>query len=617
MVWRITLFALLGITALTAAGTRAEGGAEEARSGQRDRYVLEATLDPARKVVQGRLRITLHNRSDVQLRELVFHLYMNAFADRESVFMRESRGALRGRRSRGRGSITLASLSVDGVDVLARAERELIEGDRTQLRAALPAPLAVGASVSIESEFTVQLPPLFARSGFVDDRFFAVAQWFPKLAKLEPSGTFASFPYHGLGEFYADFADYTLTVRAPAAFAVVASGTEVDSKREGAAVIRRFEAPAVHDVMFVAARHMRDTRVRMEGVELRCLAPTGYEEALAEHRKIVAAGLRRFGEAYGRYPYPTLTMVLPPRAAAGGAGMEYPTLFLTAGEWLVSSTVPSLSGGFVTAHELAHQWFQGVIASDEVQHPVLDEGLAQWASLDLMRAIYGAREGLLGLRFDRFEIERLLSQRPTPSIAPGKAAYAYSPGEYAASVYARAALALESVRRAHGNPRFMRALARYAAEQRFRHPTPAALVAAFDAEYGGGFGERVLAPLLFGGERVSVHLAEARTRRSGDRWITYVRARREGTVALPTAAAVYAADGRELTRRPWPAPQEALELAIQTREPVARLVLDPDRTLLTDPDTRDQVAVFTPPRDDTWVAHAVALAQALLAWVGP
>jgi hypothetical protein len=297
--------------------------------------------------------------------------------------------------------------------------------------------------------------------------------------------------------------------------------------------------------------------------------------------------------------------------------MEYPTLFLSAAEWLTFPGLPSLSGAFVAAHELAHQWFYGILASNELRFPVLDEGLAQWAALDLLRELYGAREGLLGVAFDRFEIERWLTLHSTPSTAAGQTAQAYGRAEYAASVYGRAALALESIRRAHGRARFERALWLYAASERFRHPSPSELEQAFDAAYGAPFSGQVLRPLLLDGASSSVHLTEASSRKRGAVYRTRVRARRQGEVALPTALAAYAADGRELTRQRWPSAVASLVATLETREPVARVVLDPDRALLLDAKVRDQVAHFGPGQHGSLLVRALGLAQALLSWMGP
>jgi Peptidase family M1 domain len=601
--------------ALWTASAAAQHGAELAQPSSQH-YQIEARLDPSRRAVQGKLRLAFTNHASRALGELYFHLYLNAFRDERSVFMRESRGQLRGLRAHGAGRIALSSLRVDGADLLASAERELVPDDFTQLKVPLQSAIAPGAVATIDVEFEAKLPPIFARAGY-DADFYAIAQWFPKLAKLEPDGRFASFPYHGLGEFYSDFADYDLHLRTPSSFRVGASGALISEQRRGAETARHFRARRVHDVAWVAGPDLVARKQQIEQVEVSFLAPAGYEQMLQDQAAIVRHGLRRFGAQYGPYPYPTLTVVVPPRGADGAAGMEYPTLIVVDGGWLPLPLAPALSGVAVSAHELAHQWFYGLLASDEVRHPVLDEGISEWATLDLLRAVYGDSEPLWkGPRFERFELMRAAVFRFGASISPGLPAPDYALSEYGPSVYGRAALALETVRRAHGQARFAAALARYARDNRFGHPTPAALGAAFDAVYGAGFAQAVLFPLLLRGERSEVRIVEATSTREAQRFRTHVHARREG-VALPTWVCAYDAAGRELARKPWPAPAPTLRTDFETAQPVARVVLDPERALLLDADARDQVWVFEPRPSSHVLGQLIAALQAGFSWIGP
>ena len=580
------------------------------------RYTLTARLDPATHTVKGKVTLSLVNTAEAPLTALVFHLYLNAFRDRETVFMRESGGQLRGDRYRSPGSIELANLRVEGRDLLPLSERELVKNDRTQLRVPLPTPLKPGEKALIESEFVSHLPPVFARAGY-DGDFYAVAQWFPKLAKLEHDGTFTSFAYHAQGEFYADFADYTLTVDTPHDYIVGACGELADERTAGQRTLRRYEAKSVHDMAFVASPALWTHRERIANVDVRVLYPRGYESALAEHTDTVRAGLEHFGKQFGPYPYPTLTVVIPPRTAEGAAGMEYPTMILSAGEWLTLSDVPPrVTGAFVTAHELAHEWFYGLVATNEVRYPALDEGFTEWASLDLLRTQYGARAAFaFGYPLDVFELERLgslMSKAPS-----GLAAYAFSAREYGASVYARTAVALESIRRAHGKARFERAMYDYATSQRFAHPGPDELGASFDEVYGAGFAKSTVLPLVLGGQTSAVHLVEARTGAREKQYRTRVKARRTGSVALPTWIAVYDHQGRELARTAFPAQVAALEATFDTNVPVARVVADPDRALLVDPDARDQTIVFNGRSHPGLLTRLLGLIGLVLSWVGP
>lgn len=582
------------------------------------RIRLKADLDIHTHTLRGSERIQFQNTSSKVLHELVFHLYMNAFRDRDSVFMRESGGQLRGEHFEGTGSIELSSLRVDGVDVLRGAVRELIPKDRTQLKVTLPTPVPPGRTVIIDSTFVTRLPKVFARSGYAGD-FHMVGQWFPKLAKLEPDGTFASFPYHALSEFYADFADYELEVITEAGVTVGATGKLVDESKVGTKIAQRFEASAVHDVAFVASPSLRTRLTHIDGVDITYYFPPGYELALAEHEKMVVLGLKHFGRRFGAYPYKNLSVVIPPRGASGAAGMEYPMLFVTEGSWLGFPRFPGLSGVFVTAHELAHQWFQGVIASNEARYPFLDEGLTEWASIDVLRAAWGAADSVAsGLPLSRFELERLAAVAHAPPAVPASwPASAYSDGEYGRLIYARTAIALETLRRAHGRDRFDRALSLYAKRMRFGHPSPRDLAQAFDDTYGPGFAAKTLTPLLFEGQTSAVHFASVRSEQRDKRHATEVRARRTGRVQLPTWIAAFSADGNELARVPFPVGSERLDHTFVTTQAVARVEIDPDRALLVDSDTRDQVRVLIEPERPRFFQILSSWFSALFAAVGP
>lgn len=581
-------------------------------------YAIEVELDPVAHVVRGTERVRFRNTSARPLTDLYLHLYLNAFADDRTVFMRESRGALRGLSASGRGSIEVRSLrTAEGFDLLPGAEHELIPFDRTQMRVPLPAPLAPNAEMELEIEFKSRLPPLFARSGHAES-FHAVAQFFPKLAKLESDGRWASFPYHGYGEFYADFADYELTVRAPPDFVIGATGTRVGSEHGESFTTHRFEAPRVHDVAFVAWPHFEEETTHFRGVDVHLLAPPGHGAIVRHHRRIVREGLTRFGALFGAYPYRTLTVVVPPRIAEGAAAMEYPTLFFTSVGWLPTPGISIGRQSEVTAHELAHQWFQGIIATDEVTWPMLDEGLATWAASDLLRSMYGAKGSAIrgfGLAIDVFELLRAFGVRGgREPIVPGLAVHRFtSARQYARAVYARPALVLETVRRTYGAHRFERALGTYARRGWFRHPTPEELFEAFDEEYGAGFSDRTLRPALLRGARGSVHIAAVRTTNADSRW---VEARRDGEVAWPTTL-VTRGDGRLERAHPFSAGKKELVLPL---EPSTRsVILDPENALLLDDSVLDQRrrATDARPPERAIFARALSIAQLVLGWLVP
>ena len=200
--------------------------------------------------------------------------------------------------------------------------------------------------------------------------------------------------------------------------------------------------------------------------------------AIALAQRAIPALERR----YGPYPYGTLTLVLAPRDASGIGGMEYPSLVTLDGDPRFPSLVRSLE--YVTTHELAHQWFYGVLASDEHREPVLDEGLCEFATGLVFDELYGEpslfRLGPIGFSF--WSMQRAFSNLERDRGPILRAADAFDGFDtYANVIYRRGSATFEIVHRQH--PRELdRALARYARDQRFRHPTHEDLYAALRTE---------------------------------------------------------------------------------------------------------------------------------------
>jgi hypothetical protein len=579
----------------------------------RDSYRLEATLDPEHDVVHGRLRVQWTNRSRVPLSALFFHLYANAFASKKTLFMREQGEHVRNLDLDRAGGIDVLSLRApDGSDWLARAHTDLHPEDATQMRVDLPAPLAPGEAIALELRFRVRLPTIVARMGATRD-FFMIAQWFPKLAKLEPDGRWASFPYHGLGEFYADFADYDLNVRVPADYVVAAPGEpQARALQPDGTRVEHYVLPRALDIAWAAYPRFARTSTRAGALRVDVFAPRGHAtlaRALAEQ---VGADVTRLSARLGVYPQQRLVLVVPPAAGHGAAGMEYPGLIVgwPLAAWSELNPITALAQASVTAHELAHQWFAMLLANDEVQTPVLDEGFAEWLALDLTRERYGRSfwQRAVGLPIDGFELERAMfarSDAPPTSLAP---AYRYRADTLGLAVYARPALALETIRRTWGAARFEATLGAYARAHRFGHPTLSDLWAAFDQGYWPGFSRQVLQPALEG-KPFDTRFARARP-------TDPLRALRG------TASASALPERVEITRRSPPAsqlrwPADAPELVM---EPTGAhgAGIDPGRHNLLDRSRGDdQLRLDAGAPSPPLLARLLLWAQLLLAWVGP
>ena len=570
---------------------------EAARAEPIASYTLRATLDPDQHTVVGEGTLRWKNASRVPQRELYVHLYLNGFKGRRTVFLRTPIEGFRGSEDlRAFGRIDVKRFAVremDGVDVWPPG-RPTTPGDpedETDIRVELPRPVAPGEAITVDLAWESHLPSISLRTGHFG-RFHMVGQWFPKIARLEPDGRWAHFPFHRLSEFYADFGAYDVTVDVPDGFEVGATGRLERELRAGGRVERRFVQEDVHDFAFAAWDGFRERRaVTADGIAIRCLHPAGSERAADVQIAAARFGLAHFGEAFGRYPHATLTIVHPPDGAEEAGGMEYPTLITTGGAWY--SHLPGARFlEAITLHELAHQWFQGLVATDEHRFPFLDEGLTSYAELDAMRALFGpsSASGTLGLPVDLGAVQRLGALMGGHDAAIAQAAPEFLSGfDYGALVYARTAALLETLGGVHGHDVLRRAIGRYARENRFRHPGPEALLAAVRAEAGEGAAEALRVGLF---ERGWIDLAvsgfeskEPDATAPGGRAAHegHVLVRRRGTLVLPVDVALHGADG-SVQRVRWDARETAARLPYAGPARLVAAVIDPDRRVLLDED---------------------------------
>lgn len=577
-------------------------------------YILSARLDPATHDIDGVGTIVWKNASRVPQRELWLHLYLNAFKNERTVYMGTSGAGFRGgSRLSDWGSIAVRRLHARELEADLWPPPAAVAGagvgeDETDVRVPLPREIAPGESLTLDVAFRSHLPSISLRTGHYGG-FHMAAQWFPKLARLEPDGHWAHFPLSRFSEFYADFGSYDVTVDVPAGVVVGATGVRASLVEAGGRAVARYVQDDVHDFAFAAWDGFREKSARSEGgVELRCLFPAGYERAAEVELEAARFGLAHLGQAYGRYPYATLTIVHPPSGADEAGGMEYPTLITTGGPWYAPWT-PVRFLEAVTLHELGHQWFYGLVATNENQSPFLDEGVTSYAEVEAMEALYpGTSVGeALGLRVGLPAAHRLgaLSAAHNGSIAQPADRFATG-SDYGALVYSRTATLLATLSRTYGPDRMRRALGRYARSQRFEHPGPESLLAAIGEGLGaeaevaaraaifeGGWvdyavesiaSNRAAAPAGVFGDPAHPSPAPAPTGESG--FLGDVLVRRRGTLVLPVEVALTSADGT-VTRVVWGAKQSWAHLPYAGTSALISAEIDPRPSILLDANLLD------------------------------
>lgn len=310
---------------------------------QRPRYVARLQVDVARAAVIGTVRVSF--TPDAPTDRIVFRLWPNA-----------------PRLVRAGGRLDVTGATLDGTQVAGVYERGggPLPGPGTIYTVPLPAPARAGRRLDVELGFSLALPEgvsdRVARSG-ASVRLGSVI---PMLSWVRGFGWQSSPAVDAFAEAAAsEVADYDVTVEAPPGFSVLATG---EQRSPG-----RFVATAVRDWAGTVGR-LTEASAPAQGGEVEVIVgvAAGAPDdpgALARRAAVAVDGMAR---RFGRYPYRTLSIGVTQQLSGG---IEFPQHILLGSSVSTEHLV----------HEIAHQWFYGLVGNDQYSDPWLDEGVAKYA----------------------------------------------------------------------------------------------------------------------------------------------------------------------------------------------------------------------------------------------
>ncbi len=466
-------------------GSPALRGGGPARSKRIANYKIEATLDPAKHQITATETIAWTNTGETSVERLPFHLYLNGFKNDSTLFMRTSGGELRGARAStdGWGWIQIDQVSVAGADVTKMLVTPNQDHDETVVELPLAEAVKPGGTVEVAFKFTAQLPEVFARTGYKGD-FHLVGQWFPKIGvRVGPPGAerWECQPFHSHAEFFADFGTYDVALTVPSTFVVAATGVLAAAKENpGGTRTYTYRAEDVHDFVWMADPYMEvmsgQAKIDDGTIEVRVVYRPEQKEFARRHLDAAIGAVTKFSGMFVPYPWPIMTVVDPPVDAwMAAGGMEYPTLVTTGGDSVFMRPGLRLPE-FITVHEVGHNWFQGLLASNEPVEAWLDEGVNEWADGKVMAELYGPRSSLIdwmGWQAESASLRRVLAEDPgsLPSPIATAAASFVDQTTYGTTTYASTMRALLTLENVVGTTRFAAAMKTYAKKFAFGHPT--------------------------------------------------------------------------------------------------------------------------------------------------
>jgi Peptidase family M1 domain len=508
-------------------------------------YRIQVQLDDRKHELRATEELTYLNSSPDRLEFIWFHLWPNAYRDTHTAFARQrlENGSLEFQFApdSSRGFIDELAFTVDGAP--ARLEYSKTTPDMAKL--VLPKPLPAGAQVVIQTPFRVKLPKTWSRGGH-EGQSYQITQWYPKPAVYDRAG-WHPMPYLEKGEFYSEYGSFDVQITLPANYVVGATGelqtpTEVAfldslatlgaSRAEkgaegfGPKVKRTRNGPApektpasstrlktlhyvqdrVHDFAWFADKRYQ---VLKSGVTLPksgryvttwlYFTPGAAEEWL-KYRGDIDAAILGYSKLVGEYPYSAASAVAGP-LGPGTGGMEYP---------MITITEPS-----AIVHEVGHNWFMGILGSNERDYPWMDEGINSYTEnrvkqpLDSIRAITAAvakgrpaaeagnpnslgvnskalrtfgADGLPSYAINDVTWQMTTSRGLNQPVAASSDDLRYT--NYGVDVYFRTPAELRYLAAYLGQARFDSCMHAYYRKWQFRHPQPADILRVFNERSG-------------------------------------------------------------------------------------------------------------------------------------
>jgi hypothetical protein len=471
-------------------------------------YTIEAQLDVEKKTLDADEVLRYQNLTGRALDTFPFHLYLNAFQPK-ATFMQEVHRDSPSYKwdPKYYGAIEIRSLSADGVGDLTSQIRFVHPDDdntddRTVFEVKLPRPVAPGSEITFHMKFHDQFPEILARTGYHRD-FFMGAQWFPKVG-VWWQGAWNCHQFHETTEFFADFGTFDVKLTLPQNYVTGASGVEIASttEKDGTKTVV-WHAQDIHDFAWTASPNFKvyedwfvpTSAQSLSGqsagpVRIRLLISPSHESQAQLHLDALKGAMKRFDDWYGPYPYPQITVIDPPRGASRAGGMEYPTLITAGTAWYIPSGVRAVAD--VIVHEFGHQYWYGMVATNEFENAWLDEGINSYTEAKILDDMYGTDTSAVqfaGAAMGDDEFQRMQYQSAYDVDPIAQPAWFYlNRNTYGSITYGKTATVLLTLEKLVGEKTMRQALRTYFLRYQFRHPTQEDFLKTIEEVAGSKYG---------------------------------------------------------------------------------------------------------------------------------
>lgn len=472
---------------------------------QQVNYLIDVTLDDSHHTLDGFEKITYTNNSPDTLKYIWFHLWPNAYKNDKTALsdqlLENGKTDFYFSSKEHRGYINRLNFIVNGV--AAKTEDHPNHIDIIKL--ILPKPLPPSQQIIISTPFHVKLPFNFSRSGY-DGKSYQITQWYPKPAVYDKKG-WHDMPYLEQGEFYSEFGTFDVRITAPANYVIAATGelqneeekkwllsrqvqenesngkkqtqtkkpctskslspktkqqSTVNKLKDTSTKTLRYLQNNVHDFAWFADERFivnHDTTTLFSGkiIDVYTYFTPAEKELWKNSIQFAKDAIHFYSKEVGEYPYNVVSVVQGPKSFGGG--MEYPTITV------ISPIDLEKVLDVVIAHEIGHNWFYGILASNERLHPWMDEGINSFYEKKYTEAKYGAQPQLEELLFQTKTIQK--TDQPIETKAQD-----FSFTNYVAVAYHKTAKWMQLLEQQYGKEVFKQKMQAYFQQWKFKHPYP-------------------------------------------------------------------------------------------------------------------------------------------------
>lgn len=456
-------------------------------------YTMDVDVDVKKYQYKGKQKLVYTNNSPDALNKVFYHLYFNAFQPNSQMNARlESIQDPDGRMVNASGTkenpvfesrITKLKDSEIGFikvnKLLQNGKKVHHETIGTVLEVTLNKPIASGESVTFEMDFDAQVPVQIRRTGRNNKEGVALSmtQWYPKMAEYDFEGWHT--PPYIAREFHGVWGNFDVTLHINKKYVVggtgdlqnpqeVGHGYEDKTKAlqlpSGKKLTWKFKGENIHDFTWAAdPEYAHDVYKMKNGIDLHFLYKKNLEASFLENWKKLqpktAELMNYFSEHIGAYPYKQYSVI-----QGGDGGMEYAQCTLITGKrpW------GSLFG--VTAHELAHTWFQFLLATNESKHPWMDEGFTTYISNKAENEISGKKEE--NPHIGSYKGYEYVVKKGIEEPLSTHADRFHVNTAYGIASYSKGNIFLSQLEYVIGKENVAKTLKKYFTDFSFKHPTP-------------------------------------------------------------------------------------------------------------------------------------------------